>query len=145
MSSLCVCYVFISVMRDFDILYLCLNAVNVRMLQSMKELPHWELLMPNRNKTIGLESKVVLLNLFFFFFFFLYNQVCKQDTNCQFISFIVWTLSSHTYYWIIQIHIHTLCVSCQIDYKGQCCSLPIILSVLHIRNRTWFRFSSVHL
>lgn len=46
------------------------------------------------------------------FLFFLYNQVCKQDTNCQFVSFIVWTLSAYTYYWIIQIHIHTLgCVS----------------------------------
>lgn len=60
------CFVFISVTRDVDP---CWNAVNVCMLRSVKELPHWERLMPNsRNKTIGLESKgAVLLNLLLFF------------------------------------------------------------------------------
>lgn len=131
--SLRLCCVFISVMREFDSLsFPHWNAVNVCMLRSVKELPHLKHLMPNsRNKNIGMESKVGgLLNSFFFCFnTILYKQVWKQDTNCQFNYFILWTVFTH----VVRLYIFIyMCISCQIIWKGLAAFSQLLWYCLYI-------------
>lgn len=65
--------------------------------------------MPNRNKTIGLESKMVFYEPFFFFYITKTQTASLFHLLCEPCLFLDYT-DSHT---------HTVvCISCQIDYKG---------------------------